>query len=144
MKDFYRRVEFTPAWDRRDPDPSKDYGVSGVSIHFSLVGENGAISWEIMTSWVLPSTEEMWKSKGLGHFGLFKPTAGGVGFHYPPEREDLDYLEIGPCNLLGECRCDVGFLYGNTMMQRLIEGGEDTLWAEMIQAYESMALEEDE
>lgn len=142
MKDFYKRVEFTPAWHRVHEDPSKNYGVSGVSIHFLLVGENGAISWEIMTGWVLPETREWWKSRGIVPGEM--TTAGGVGFHYPPERDDLEYLDVGSCSYLGQCRCDVGFLYGNTMMEKLIEGGEDALWAEMIVAYESMQQTEEE
>lgn len=37
-----RIVEFTPAFDKRSSDPSKDYGIHGVDMRMVLKGENAA------------------------------------------------------------------------------------------------------
>ena len=48
------------AFDKRDPDPSKNYGFHGSEIALALEGEEGAVTWILFTSRQLPHvTKEM-------------------------------------------------------------------------------------
>lgn len=46
-----REILFKPAWDRTDPDPKKDYGVSPLTILFHVVGAKGVVEFELSTNW---------------------------------------------------------------------------------------------
>src|SRR5690554_1678397 len=47
-------VTFEPAWDKRDPNPAKNYGVHGVELRMVLKGEKGAVQFVLYTGWQLP------------------------------------------------------------------------------------------
>ena len=48
------KIVFLPAWDKTDPDPSKDYGISDVEILFLVVGDKGIVEFQLGTNWHLP------------------------------------------------------------------------------------------
>lgn len=51
----YQRIKkIEKAFDRRNPDPSKNYGIHGAEIRFALKGKDGAITWVLFTSRQLP------------------------------------------------------------------------------------------
>ncbi len=52
---FEQRLEWQAAWDRRDPDPKKNYGVHGVTARWILLGPKGAIQFVVYTNWQLPN-----------------------------------------------------------------------------------------
>ena len=55
-----RITKIYPAWDRRDPNPSKDYGIHGAELRMVLKGELGATQFVLYTNWHLPHvTEEL-------------------------------------------------------------------------------------
>lgn len=45
-----RIIEVTPAFDRRDPDPSKSYGIHGAEIRMVLKGDKGATQFVLYTN----------------------------------------------------------------------------------------------
>jgi len=51
---FTRIIHFEPAWDKCDPDPSKDYGISDVRMFFCLFKEDKGVELSINTNWHLP------------------------------------------------------------------------------------------
>jgi hypothetical protein len=51
---FIRRINFYPAWDRTDPDPSKNYGISDVEIRFVLIRGGRAVELQAQSGWHLP------------------------------------------------------------------------------------------
>ena len=53
-----RIVEFTPAFDKRSSDPSKDYGIHGVDMRMVLKGENAATQFVLFTNWHLPHVHD--------------------------------------------------------------------------------------
>jgi hypothetical protein len=127
-----RRVEFRPAWDRRDPNPAKDYGVHGVEIHFSVIGPLGAISWYLMTPWVLPAVRKWWKTLPVP--ARAEPIPAGLTWH---ERADTHGQE---CHLVGSCRAEqVGSLDTDWLYEILIAEGEAGLWRELESAYTEKA-----
>jgi hypothetical protein len=54
MKVLERITEFAPAFDKRDPDPKKNYGIHGVDLRMVLKGEEGAVQFVLFTGWMLP------------------------------------------------------------------------------------------
>jgi len=46
-----RITELTPAYDRRSPDPNRNYGIHGVDLWFWLKGPEGAVQFHLMTNW---------------------------------------------------------------------------------------------
>jgi len=53
-----REIVFQPAYDKRDPDPAKNYGVHGVNIIFYLKGKQGVVQFEIYTRWHVPHVQK--------------------------------------------------------------------------------------
>lgn len=51
---FERITEWEPAFDRRDPDPKKNYGIHGVTMRWVLKGSQGAVQFLVFTQWMLP------------------------------------------------------------------------------------------
>jgi len=54
-----RRVkEFTKAYDKRDPDPEKNYGIHGAKLRMVLVGPLGAVQFVLFTQRMLKSVQQ--------------------------------------------------------------------------------------
>lgn len=45
-----RITEITPAWDKRDPDPKKNYGIHGCELRMYLKGELGTVQFIVYTN----------------------------------------------------------------------------------------------
>jgi hypothetical protein len=136
-----RKIDFMgESWNKRDPDPSKDYGVGAIKCRFSLIGERGAISFTISTGWYLPEVFDDWKQKGMATEP--KSLAMGMGVHIHAKKEwAQDYMQDmgeNECDLLpeGKCFSDVSFLAGDTLFDLLIRKGEEAVWTELESWYE--------
>lgn len=81
-----RILEFTPAFDRRDPDPSKCYGIHGVQMRFVVKGPLGAVQFLLYTNWQLPHVRQECEKRGCGSYCLNKPMAADLGYHSPAPR----------------------------------------------------------
>lgn len=46
-----------PAWSKRDPDPSKDFGIHGVDMIWAVCGPAGAVTWGVSNNWFLSDLE---------------------------------------------------------------------------------------
>jgi hypothetical protein len=56
LTEFERVTQFLPAYDKRDPDPRKDYGVHGVDLLMYVKGSLGIVQFRLFTGWLLPET----------------------------------------------------------------------------------------
>lgn len=45
-----RIKEFSKAYDRRDPDPEKNYGIHGIDMRMVLIGDKGAVGFVLYTN----------------------------------------------------------------------------------------------
>ncbi len=50
MTDFERIVQIVPAYDRRDPDPKKNYGIHNAELRMILKGPHGVVQFVCSTS----------------------------------------------------------------------------------------------
>lgn len=96
-----KEVTFYPAYDKRNPDPSKNYGIHGVSIYFILKGDKGAVQFAVYTDWYLPHVQDEMKGRdAIGISGL-RPMGVDVGYHATVPQYEGQEPMCGP----GECKC---------------------------------------
>lgn len=134
---YERIVEFTPAWDKRDPDPSKNYGIHGVELRMVLKGAKGAVQFVLYTNWMLPAVMR----------------EGGGSYHLPPMPADLGYHWIEPryedqramqCEYTGTGKCyyDGSGLNAERIYEVLLREGSEGVWKALEAYYEDLAGDE--
>ena len=127
-----KTVQFSAAYDKRDPDPNKNYGIHGVTIRFVYKGEKGATQFVLYTNWHLPHVTEELRNKERF---LLEPLPADLGYHSPtPQYEGQTQMD---CDLLegGVCYYDGSSLQADRVYKRLLEDGEDGVWAELEEEY---------
>ena len=132
-----REVSMTPAFDKRDPNPSKNYGIHGVDLRMYVIGARGAVQFVLYTDWHLPHVDEELRAKG----SLIGPTPADLGYHSPiPTYEGQENYAHDDCHLLG-CRCyyDGSGLNAERIFDVLRSEGSDGVWREL-EAYYDEAL----
>lgn len=139
MSGFTRKVEFTPPYDKRDPSPSKNYGIGSLIIRFVLVGEKGATQFVMATGCYPLHVHKEWERQGRTGLG---PMGYDVGYHSPhpmyegqSATENCAYLNGAPCYY------DGSGLAANDLLARFLEDGEDVVWAELESVYRSRFVE---
>ena len=153
---FERILEFEPAFDKRNSDPKKNYGIHGVSLRFVVKGEKGAVQFLMYSGWQLPHVqEEMYQKHGvfnsscmpadLGYHSL-KPMYKGQEPIGSKSYDEWGPAELGdkllmvpirketgtftPCPYLDNAPCyyDGSGLNADEPYAVLAEKGEEALW----------------
>ncbi len=137
---FQKEVRFRPAFDKRDPDPKKNYGIHGVDIVFILKGEHGAAQFVLSTGWHLPNVHEELKAKcnPADPYDYFTggPGATDIGYHSPkPIYEGQEPIDLDCDVLEGQCFYDGSTLNARPILERLIEEGHEAVWEELKSYY---------
>ena len=125
-----RRVEFNAAWDKRDPDPKKNYGVHGVEIRWYVIGPRGAIQFVVYTHWMLPKVEEEYAAMDPPIArSLTRPMPADLGYHSPVLMYD-GHSRMEQCQLLkqGYCYYDGSSLNAVKVFDILLEKGGEAVW----------------
>lgn len=135
-----RKVVFEPAYDKRDPDPAKSYGIHGVTIRFYLIGKHGAAQFVLYTNWHLPhvTKEQLAKSNGASSEQIgwrFLPDPADLGYHSRTKTEYGYHNET--CEVLGgaECWYDGSGLASRDVFDRLLHEGDAGMWQELESYY---------
>jgi hypothetical protein len=139
---FEKITTITPAFDRRDPNPNKNYGIHGCELRMVLKGELGATQFLVFTNWQLPHvTEEFLNKNYTRKIELkcaFLPTPADVGHHSPKpfyeeqtKRDDCPYLDGNPCYY------DGSGLRAEEWYDILVEYGSDKIWEMLEEEYYS-------
>lgn len=127
-------IQFTPAFDKRDPDPDKNYGIHGMNLRFVLKGDKGATQFIVYTNWHLPHVQKELEDKGT--VCLIAPMPADVGYHSPipqyegqePISEDCEYIG-------GPCYYDGSGLRAISVFERFTAEGADAVWKELEEEY---------
>lgn len=126
-----RIINFKAAFDKRDIDPKKNYGIHGVDLYMILKGKKGAVSFTLFTGWYLP------------HIDLkSEPLPADLSYHsYMPMFEDHE--PHGECMWLDNhiCYCDGSTLNAEGIWQALLHKGSEGVWQELENYYESVFKE---
>ena len=140
-----RKIMFTPAYDKRDPNPSKNYGIHGVEMRWLVTGPKGAIQFVLSTNWHLKAVQEELDERLDRRFPHLSchPMPMDLGYHSPvPMYEGQTCIEK-ECEFLGgkPCYYDGSTLNAEKPYWILVEKGGDALW-EYLEGYYRYRFEE--
>lgn len=135
---FVRHFEITPAFDKRNPDPSKNYGIHGMDFKWVLVGPKGATQFEIFTNWQLPHVQKELERKK--ETCLSTPIPADWGFHSPIPQYEEAKVVVDDCTYLGgkPCYYDGSGLRARDIYNEFTEKGEDWLWGKLLEYYNEL------
>jgi len=150
-----RLVTFSPAWDKRNPDPNKNYGIHGVELRMILKGDKGAVQFVLYTNWMLPHVTAELDGKLIKEgrqgklneysFCIVRPSPADLGYHSPKPiyegqsacSESCEYLDGRPCYY------DGSGLNAERIYDILLKEGSDGVWREL-EDYYKMIFESEE
>jgi len=144
MTEFTKLIEFAPAFDKRNLDPRKDFGIHGAEAHFCLRGPAGAVTFTLYTGWHLPEVVGRGDGVGLGgwHYGKaliergHYPMPAQVSYHSPVKRNDYE-TGSEKCEWLGGVPCyGDGTFLADDAFEVLIREGTEGLWKFLESRYE--------
>ena len=142
MSDFTRKIQWKPGFDKRNPDPHKNYGIAGVQIYWTLIGPLGAITWDTVTDWY---PKNVWEEKRDSPTFYSSPSfgLGSVSYHsYVQHYEGQEHSEKD-CEYIGvPCYSDCSFLLASDVFQILVEQGEEATWKKLEEIYNDWLVRE--
>ena len=135
---FVRLVEWSPAWDKRHEDPTKNYGIHGMELRFVLKGPETATQFVLYTNWLLKHNQEA-QDRVLApspHL-LCHPLPADLGYHslrpvYSEHQladETCPYLDGRPCYYDGSA------LRALDLYWRFVAEGDVIVWRELESEY---------
>lgn len=138
-------IQFSEAYDKRAPEPDKNYGIGAVTIRFVLKGDKGAVQFYLLTSWHLPHVQEELKNKPP-HLSLsIEPMPADLGYHSPVPRYEGQMVTRESCEYLDgkPCYYDVSGLRAEGVFKVLLEKGSDGVWEFLEKEYRSLFEDND-
>lgn len=133
--DFVREIRFYPAFDKRSPDPNKNYGIHGVELAFFLKGPHGAVQFKVSTNWQLPHVQAEIDGKVPNSqfpYMFHEPMAVDLGYHSKNPMRDGQEPMSGNCDVIGgTCYYDGSVLEANRIFNTLREEGDKGVWREL-------------
>ena len=125
MSEFEKEIVFYPAYDKRDPDPSKNYGISGVTLRFHLKKDNKAVQFVLYTGWHLPHVSAEINRQD-------SPIPADLGYHSPYPMYEGQSPTEGGCHLInGDCYYDGSGLAADRVYKILLNEGSEGVWKEL-------------
>lgn len=145
---FEKIIDITPAYDKRDPEPSKNYGIHGCDLRMILKGDKGAVQFIVFTNWHLLHVTEEFVNKTIHKNVLdkydiicsFLPTPVDIGYHSPVPRYDGQDMVTDSCKYLDgrPCYYDGSGLEAERVYNILLKDGSDGVWAELERYYNDL------
>lgn len=146
--DEERIIRFRPAFHRCHPEPSKNYGIGSVRMHWWLRLGDWAIGWDVNTGWEMPDKEFKAANPDCTHplhqngAPTHPVSAGAVDFHSPVPRWEDQSLAQECCPITNApCYLDSGFLIADDVLTILRTEGDEAVWAWMRSALDEMRSE---
>lgn len=121
-----RALDMYPAYDKRSPEPSKNYGIHGMDLIFSVKRESIAVTWRLFSNWHLPhvrkEAEEKWS-----RFMLLADGLGSIDYHSPTPAYP-DHYKIEKCEYTnGVCYGDGSGLASYKLFDKMLLAPEE-IW----------------
>lgn len=131
LKNGERYIHIEAGWDKRDPNPSKNYGVSGGRMTF--FERRG--SKIIQCNFLLDNypTEELRLTNRDRKYDTY-PICDGLGTHYKFKKDASEWAYKNEECLVtgGKCYFEAGSaLYGEIVRERFLKEGSDGVWDEI-------------
>ena len=137
--EFRYLIEWSPAFDKRDPDPKKNYGIHGMELCFVLIGPKGATQFVIFTNWMLPQVRAPWDEMIKAH--LLQPIPADVGYYAYVAQYDGQTPLFPECEYLGgkPCYYDGSGLQAEGLFDEFVAKGEEVVWSTLRERYDRLA-----
>lgn len=139
MQKLTREVKIYPAFDKRNPDPAKNYGIKSMDLKFLIKGDKGVVQFYIITNWNLPQVQIELDNKipdTRFPYWLHKPMAADLGYHsYVPLYDGQKTM--GPCEYLDgkDCYYDGSGLNAEGVFKTMVMEGGEAMWKELEDYY---------
>ena len=128
-------VVFTPAYDKRHSDPSKNYGIGSVRCLMVLKGKKGAVHFSFGTGMYFPETHREWLVKFPDHDPV-RYMGHDVGYHSPTRRYKDQLKSQEKCDWINKpCYCDGSALRADEWMNILVRKGSKKIWEMLEEDY---------
>lgn len=117
-----RKLDAMQAFDLRDPNPSKNYGIGSLDLWFVVKRANVAVTWRLFTGWYLEKNRDRPAryTDGLGSIDWHSPVP-----LYVDQTPQHDCMHTG-----GDCYCDGSSLESNTLFNKWLED-QEYVWVEL-------------
>lgn len=138
-----RTIEFLPAYDKRDTNPRKNYGIHGVDMRWYLEGEKGTVQFVVYTNWHLPHVqEELDEGRHSNHISCH-PLPADLGYH-AKEPHYEGQIKMDECQFIeGGCYYDGSGLNAEWVFKLLVKEGHEAVWKHMEEYYNSVFKEQE-
>ena len=138
---FKRQIFIKPAFDWRRESDHRNFGIGSIRIWFILIGEQGAVQWQIGTEWFTESARAH-----LAHFSRepkHKPDGWDLGYHSKEPRWE-GQLEMD-CDHLpeGKCYYDGSTMNADLLVEGFLNGGDDWVWNRLEAYYDHVFAEKE-
>jgi hypothetical protein len=133
---FKKEIHFEPGFDRRDPDPNKNYGIRALGVGFYLIGEKATIQFKFSTGMYPKHLYAEWHNKNKCYNEWPDYMASDIGYHaYEPQYEGQEPISQECHWTQGKpCYYDGSGLQADKFLEALMADGEDKVW-EMMEEY---------
>jgi len=133
VNDFQRTLSLSMPFDRRHPDPAKNYGIHGTDLRMIVYRDGLAIQFLAYLPVYLPHVADELASKCSSHssYNPFKGMGADVGYHsVTPRYKDQP---IRDCDILksGKCYYDGSGLLAEEWYTEFLKGGPDVIWTKL-------------
>lgn len=137
MKKLKREIKLLPAWDKRDPNPSKNYGIHSMNLVMYVIGGKGAIQFVVYTNCHLRHVEQEMITSCDGRFCRLKPLPADIGYHAKIAQYDGQEPTQENCKLTnGVCYYDGSSLYAEELYYDIfVPKGSDAMFEKMEEIY---------
>lgn len=126
---YTREITIDAAYDKRDSDPAKNYGIHGAHMWFNLTREdNQGLSFSVATNWYLPHVAEELKNSIYGTSEIY---GGAVSYHAHAAKNEYVCLMKNCPITKGNCYSDGSAVLGDEFLATLIAEGTEGLWKRM-------------
>ena len=145
---FEKIIQTRPPFDKRDPDPCKNYGIGALSLFFVLKGKKGAISLHLGTKLYLAKQFREWQIKGES-YPFSNPSdecmdCWDVSYHSPKKRYKGQTVASNKCEWLDgkPCFCDGSALRGrdDKVVENYLEKGDSWIWEYLEKIYREVFI----
>jgi len=142
VEKFIREITIEPAFDRRNTDSEKNYGVHGCNLRFVLKGSLGAVQFLLMTNWHLPHVTKEFLQKPVNDLieiaVRFLPMPADLGYHSPKPMYK-GQKSMGPCKYLNgkPCYYDGSGLNAEPVFELMLKEGSEGVWKKLEEYYKA-------